>query len=118
MKRGMGSRQQREDSQVTRAVAGMRGGLGRILLTAFMLLAIVPLSIVSFLAIRRVREDVRRSAEESLAHVAASVSGQLQSWLATQGYGLSLLASEPGLVRAAREAQWSTACEVVRAVDC
>lgn len=45
---------QHQDGRVTKAVAGMRARLGRILLTAFMLLAIVPLSVISYLAIRRV----------------------------------------------------------------
>ena len=51
---------------MSKAVAGMRGGLGRILLTAFMLLAIVPLSIVSYLAIHRVRAEkqIKKSLRE------------------------------------------------------
>ena len=58
---------QDRDGRATKAVAGMRGGLGRILLTAFMLLAIVPLSIVSYLAVRRVQRDMRQEVTDSLA---------------------------------------------------
>jgi signal transduction histidine kinase/HAMP domain-containing protein len=59
------------------AVTGTRGGLGRILLTAFLLLAIVPLSIVSYLAIERVRQDMRQAALQDLELAAAAIEAQL-----------------------------------------
>ncbi|MBN1642413.1 MAG: HAMP domain-containing protein [Anaerolineae bacterium] len=102
---------------MTRAVAGMRGGLGRILLTAFMLLAIVPLSVVSFLAVRRVQADARRSTEEDLAWVAASAASQLDSWLGMQAHVVSLLSRDPTLVRAVREERWTAACTELWSVE-
>jgi signal transduction histidine kinase len=107
-------RQQREGS-VTKAVAGMRGGLGRILLTAFMLLAIVPLSIISYVAIRRVRADIRDSAIEGLSQAASSISGQLQSWLNLQQRSLALLSEDAALVRAFHSQQWDLACAALEA---
>lgn len=99
-----------QDARVTTAVAGMRGGLGRILLTAFMLLAIVPLSVISYLAIRRVRADIRANAIQSLAHAAASVGAQLQSWMDAQQYRLALILQDPELLGWLEEEQWDLVC--------
>lgn len=103
------------NGQATQAVSGMRGGLGRILLTAFMLLAIVPLSIVSFLAIKRVRANMRQAAADSVALVAASVASQVQSWLGAQQYGLGLVAESQDLRKAVSEGDWGAACGLLRA---
>jgi signal transduction histidine kinase len=107
-------RQQREGG-VTKAVAGMRGGLGRILLTAFMLLAIVPLSIISFVAIRRVRADIREGAVENLSYTASSVGAQLESWLSLRQGCLALLAKDTAFVRAVEDRQWDLACSILEA---
>jgi signal transduction histidine kinase len=112
--RNVEGRQQRE-GEVTKAVAGMRGGLGRILLTAFMLLAIVPLSVISYVAIRRVRMDIRDSAVGSLAHTASSIGAQLESWLSLQQGRLALLAEDAALVRAAEGQEWELACAALEA---
>lgn len=101
---------QHQDARVTKAVAGMRGGLGRILLTAFMLLAIVPLSAISYLAIRRVRADIRASAIESLSQTAASVSAQLQLWLDTQQHCLAHTVQDPALLSSVEAEQWDLVC--------
>jgi signal transduction histidine kinase len=115
-----GASRQHRDSRVTKAVAGMRGGLGRILLTAFMLLAIVPLSVVSYLAISRVQKDMRQAAVDNLARVATSSAAQLQTWLGAQQHGLDLLAKDAALLGAIREGRWEDACSVLqdRSLDC
>jgi len=112
--RNVEGRQQREGG-VTKAVAGMRGGLGRILLTAFMLLAIVPLSIISYVAIRRVRADIREGAVESLSYTASSVGAQLESWLSLQQGCLALLAKDTAFIRAVEDQQWNLACSILEA---
>jgi hypothetical protein len=48
----------------------MRGGLGRILLTAFLLLAIVPLSVVGYVVFSQVRSDRQRATVERLTFAA------------------------------------------------
>jgi signal transduction histidine kinase len=94
---------QDKNGRATKAVAGMRGGLGRILLTAFMLLAIVPLSVVSYLAVRRVQGDMRQAAIDHLTNIVASNVSHLQAWLDAQQYGLSLLAQDDVLLEAMRD---------------
>ncbi|MFO7742875.1 MAG: hypothetical protein R6X31_11240, partial [Anaerolineae bacterium] len=49
---------------------GMRGGLGRTLLTAFLILAIVPLSGLSWYATRRERRDIQREVTAKLSAIA------------------------------------------------
>jgi signal transduction histidine kinase len=95
----------------------MRGGLGRILLTAFMLLAIVPLSVVSYLAIVRVQKDMRQAAMDNLALVATSKAEQLQSWLDARGYGLSALTDDPIFREAVRHGQWGDACRILEGLS-
>ena len=43
-----------------RTITGMRGGLGRTLLSAFLLLTIVPLAAISFLAVNWAQRDLRQ----------------------------------------------------------
>jgi signal transduction histidine kinase/HAMP domain-containing protein len=111
---------QHQDARATKAVAGMRGGLGRILLTAFMLLAIVPLSVISYLAIRRVRADMRANAIQSLSRTAASVGAQLESWLAMQQYRLALTVQDATLISAVEEKRADLVCRLLArcAPDC
>jgi len=46
---------------------GMRGGLGKTLLTAFLILAIVPLSTISWYATQRERHDIQREVTAKLS---------------------------------------------------
>ncbi|MBA3533432.1 MAG: HAMP domain-containing protein [Ardenticatenales bacterium] len=55
----------------------MRGGLGRTLLTAFLLLAIGPLSIISVYAIDRTRQESQRQQEEQMTLLAESYRAQV-----------------------------------------
>lgn len=92
----------------------MRGGLGRILLTAFMLMAIVPLSVVSYLAVRRVQQDLRQAAVRDLSRTAAAVAAQLQTWLALQRHGVAASAAAPAFRQAVDREDWATACGILQ----
>ncbi len=97
-------------TQVTRMVAGTRGGLGRILLTAFMLLAIVPLSVVSYLAIRQVQQVARQTARSQLNLVADSSALQILAWLDGLHSNLLLLANSSVVQQAVQGDEWSDIC--------
>ena len=94
----------------------MRGGLGRVLLTALMLLAIVPLGVVSYLAINRVQGDLRQAAMDNLDLVAASKAAVLEFWLDSQRHSLALLASFPDFQQAVQHQVWPDACRALAKV--
>ncbi len=70
---------------------GMRGGLGRTLLTAFLILAIVPLSAISWYATVRERQDVQREVTAKLA----AVEVQGHQWVERRVASLAFLAVLP-----------------------
>jgi signal transduction histidine kinase/HAMP domain-containing protein len=70
---------------------GMRGGLGRTLLTAFLILAIVPLSAISWYATVRERQDVQREVTAKLA----AVEVQGHQWVERRVASLAFLAALP-----------------------
>jgi signal transduction histidine kinase len=72
--------------------AGMRGGLGRTLLTAFLLLSILPLGLISFLAVTQGRRNLQHELEEKLFTIATLTESQVNGWLAAQGQMLAVLA--------------------------
>jgi signal transduction histidine kinase/HAMP domain-containing protein len=70
---------------------GMRGGLGRTLLTAFLILAIVPLSAISWYATVRERHDIQRDVTAKLA----AVEVQGHQWIERHVANLAFLAALP-----------------------
>jgi signal transduction histidine kinase/HAMP domain-containing protein len=70
---------------------GMRGGLGRTLLTAFLILAIVPLSAISWYATVRERHDIQREVTTKLA----AVEVQSHQWVERRVASLAFLAALP-----------------------
>jgi signal transduction histidine kinase/HAMP domain-containing protein len=70
---------------------GMRGGLGRTLLTAFLILAIVPLSAISWYATARERRDIQREVTTKLS----AVELQNRQWVEDRVDNLALLARLP-----------------------
>lgn len=74
---------------------GMRGGLGRTLLTAFLILAIVPLSIVSWYAARRERHDIQAEVTAKLSYAATMTETQVRQWVKDRMASLALLAALP-----------------------
>ncbi len=73
---------------------GMRGGLGRTLLTAFLLLAIVPLGLVGYEAFSQVRSDRQRWAADRLTAAADLREAQLRDWLRSRTASLDNMADE------------------------
>jgi signal transduction histidine kinase len=74
--------------------AGMRGGLGRTLLTALLLLSIVPLGLISLVAATRGRDNLQRELEEKLNAVAVLTESQIHSWVDHQQFILTLLSND------------------------
>jgi len=74
---------------------GMRGGLGRTLLTAFLILAIVPLSAISWYATLRERQDIQREVTAKLSSVAAMMEMHIHQWTECRVAGLVFLAALP-----------------------
>lgn len=74
---------------------GMRGGLGRTLLTAFLILAILPLSAISWYAITRERHATQRKVTARLSSVAATMEMQVGQWVQARVAALALLATLP-----------------------
>jgi signal transduction histidine kinase/HAMP domain-containing protein len=71
----------------------MRGGLGRTLLTAFLVMAIVPLSSLSWYATRRERRDIQREVTAKLSSVATMMEAQVGQWTGGRIDTLGILAS-------------------------
>jgi signal transduction histidine kinase len=72
----------------------MRGGLGRTLLTAFLLLSIVPLGLISFLAATQARCNLQKELEEKLVTIATLTESQIHSWIANQQLILAILSND------------------------
>ncbi|MCS7177759.1 MAG: ATP-binding protein [Anaerolineae bacterium] len=79
---------------------GMRGGLGRTILTAFLILAIVPLSLVSWYASTRHRQNIQEEVSGKLVTIAALKEAQITRWLEEQATALA----DPDLQAAIRQA--------------
>jgi signal transduction histidine kinase/HAMP domain-containing protein len=83
------------------ATTGMQGGLGRTLLSAFLVLAIVPMSIISFIAINQTRQNMRQELMARLAAVTTQKEAQIQQWITERSHSLAVLSSKPGVQQAA-----------------
>jgi signal transduction histidine kinase len=73
----------------------MRGGLGRTLLTAFLLLAIAPLSAISWYATMRERQNIQHEVTAKLSSVATLMETQVRQWAEHHAADLALLAALP-----------------------
>jgi signal transduction histidine kinase len=74
--------------------AGMRGGLGRTLLTAFLLLSIVPLSFISLVAAAQARGNLEQVLKDKLITVSILTEAHVLNWVASQGQILQILADD------------------------
>lgn len=83
------------------ATTGMQGGLGRTLLAAFLVLAIVPMSTISFIAINRTRQDMRQELMARLTAVTTLKEAQIQQWITERSRSLAMLSSQPEVQQAA-----------------
>ncbi len=84
---------------------GMRGGLGRTLLTAFLIMAIVPLSVVSWYATDRGRSSIQHEVTEKLVSVAAFKEAQISRWVEERVADMSLLSGDEQLAETLAVAQ-------------
>ncbi len=73
----------------------MRGGLGRTLLSAFLLLTIVPLAAISFLAVKWARQDLRREIVSKLASIAQLKETEIEAWTTSLDLQLDALVENP-----------------------
>ncbi len=80
---------------------GMRGGLGRTILTAFLILAIVPLSVVSWYASTRHRQNIQEEVTGKLVALAALKEAQITRWLEEQSAALDDPQLQDAILRAA-----------------
>jgi signal transduction histidine kinase len=96
----------------TAPTLGMRGGLGKSLLIAFLLLAIVPLGLLALLTNNRIQYDTQQELLDSMEAILSLKEAHLIDWVESYEHELSLLASTPGLDTGLSE-RWSE----VQAVD-
>jgi signal transduction histidine kinase len=79
---------------------GMRGGLGRTLLTAFLLLALGPLSLVGYVAFSQVRGDRQRGTIDRLSAAADLREAQLREWIQAHTSDVRERAADSAIVSA------------------
>ena len=99
----MGTGVEAGQAAVSRATltTGMRGGLGRTLLTTFLILAILPLALVGWYAVRQNSLNLQNEVTHKLAVIAALKAQDLQVWIADReailfsGAGEDAIASPP-----------------------
>lgn len=72
---------------------GMRGGLGRTLLSAFLVLSIVPLSLISFVAATQARHNLQTELEDKLITIAALTESRIHSWVAGRQLVFAILSN-------------------------
>ncbi|MFP4393693.1 MAG: ATP-binding protein [Anaerolineales bacterium] len=79
---GTGVTRQGEAPDVARTIptTGMRGGLGRTLLTAFLILAIVPLGLIGSYALQQNRKNLQLEVERKLQTLAILKGEALRRW--------------------------------------
>ncbi len=88
---------------------GMRGGLGRTLLTAFLLLTILPLALIGGYAAKNNRDSLQKEVRSKLQAVATLKGEELRQWLAQNRQQLLLSAlAEEDLSDAKRDTWWAT----------
>jgi signal transduction histidine kinase len=75
---------------------GMRGGLGKTLLIAFLLLAIVPLSLLAFLTYNQIQRDTRENLVASLETMVALKEAHLVDSIESYERALALLTDTLG----------------------
>ena len=71
---------------------GLRGGLGKTLLIAFLLLAIVPLSLLAFFTYHQIQRTTRQRLAATLETMVAVKESHLQDWVESYERQMSFLA--------------------------
>jgi len=83
--------------QLSVPTTGMRGGLGRRLLTALLVMTIGPLSALSWYAARSGRRDVQRHVMDRLTTVATATELRVRDWVDSRVQAVEILATGPAL---------------------
>jgi signal transduction histidine kinase len=91
---------------------GLRGGLGKTLLTAFLLLTTLPLALLAFLTYNQIQHDTQQKSIGSLETVVALKEAYIVNWAESYERELRLLATIPDL-----ETHLMAQLEAVRAID-
>jgi signal transduction histidine kinase/HAMP domain-containing protein len=111
---GTGVTSEGEAPDVARTIptTGMRGGLGRTLLTAFLILAIVPLGLIGSYALQQNRKNLRLEVERKLQTLATLKGEELHLWFENlhTSFRLALSLSQAQTLATsepARRAWWS-----------
>jgi signal transduction histidine kinase/HAMP domain-containing protein len=78
---------------------GMRGGLGRTLLTAFLVMTIGPLSVLSWYAARSGRRNIQRQVQTKLSTVVTVTEMRIREWTGGRHRALGVIASSPDVRR-------------------
>jgi len=91
---------------------GMRGGLGRTLLTAFLILTILPLALIGGYAAQNNRDSLQKEVKSKLQAVATLKGEELRQWLERSRQQLLQSALEKeNFSEARRDAWWVTVSE-------
>lgn len=89
----IGADRARQEASRVAPTLGMRGGLGKTLLVAFLLLAILPLSLLALLTYHQIQRGTSQKLLASLETVVALKESHLLDWVKSHENQLSLLAS-------------------------
>lgn len=88
---------------------GMRGGLGRTLLTAFLILTILPLALIGGYAAQNNRASLQKEVKGKLQAVATLKGEELHQWLAqTRQHLTQFISEKENLSDARRDVWWAT----------
>ena len=87
---------------------GMRGGLGRTLLTAFLILTILPLALIGGYAAKNNRDSLQKEVKSKLQAVATLKGEELRQWFARTRQQLLLAALEQDFSGTRRDVWWAT----------
>jgi len=87
------------EESVTIPTTGMRGGLGRTLLTAFLIMTIGPLAVLSWYAARSGRRNIERQVMAKLSTVATVTEARILEWTYARSGALDLFISGPDVQR-------------------
>lgn len=91
---------------------GLRGGLGKTLLTAFLLLTTLPLSLLAFLTYNQIQRDTHQKSIASLETMVSLKEAYVADWVESYERDLVLLAGDPDL-----ETHFLAPLEAAQAVD-
>ena len=87
------------EERLTIPSTGMRGGLGRTLLTAFLIMTIAPLAILSWYAARSGRRNIEKQVMAKLSTVATVTELRIRAWTDSREEALDILCSSPDVRR-------------------